>query len=55
MDGQAYSVDLVPAPLIYDGLDMCYECNGPQFQILDLLSVFLALGCYLPLFVGIEG
>ena len=33
---------------------MCIECGPPQFQILDLLSVFLALGCYLPLFVAAD-
>jgi len=31
---------------------MCYECGGAQFQFLDLFAAFMALGGYLPLFVG---
>ena len=33
---------------------ICVECGGPQFQILDLFAVFMAMGCYLPLFVGAD-
>ena len=33
---------------------ICVECGSPQFRLMDMISAFLALGCYLPLFVGIN-
>jgi len=33
---------------------ICVECGGVQFQFLDVFAAFMALGCFLPLFVGVD-